>query len=455
MGKDKKYEIYGKVVTYLCDHEIKFPSFEDGKESGVKPNYPVIESDYRRWLSGVLGIEFLSFTGTHLKGTSRSKPYTGFSRIAKQLCLNVNNPRTPEEKQTIWELQVAFGKRPTPGFYNETLDNARLHLKRDHPEIDFGTAESNDSDDDDPEDDSDEESLDEKIARLPSKEALRQRILDRAHGLTGAFGKSLYANLHQTFPNQTQGRADGPELVADCFVGAAEADVMNLFFALIEARQAVKDLAAPEEDLLAELTVQNTLRSIEPYFWLLGEKQVGGPNENNARLSRLETRSGLVAALGFAAIYGLVIRIGAGRAPVGVYDLSAAALHFNVSASVMRALYDEACNRDSALAPRPNPDAELSEEEVGCLRNHFDFLRFKKIVALLFIRSTELDDDHAEAILSEVAQAINSRVVMGSDKNRADLVRRGTELTVGSLTAKVLDLFASTNRGTSSGANAT
>jgi hypothetical protein len=229
---------------------------------------------------------------------------------------------------------------------------------------------------------------------------------------------------------------------------------MDLFFVLRKARQAVKDLGEDEEELLIELTIQATLRAIDPGFWLSGEKQVGGPNEKNARLSRLDTRSSLVASLGFAGLYGLVIRIGFGRAPDGVYDLSSAVLHFDVSAAILRTLYDEACKRDPTLSPRRNPDAVLTEEEVGDLRNHFDDLRSTKMVALLYIRPTVLDTDHAETILSEVAKAINSRIVLGSDQNSTDLVRKGTEMTIGSLEAKVRRaLFASVTRSLSEGTN--
>jgi hypothetical protein len=155
-------------------------------------------------------------------------------------------------------------------------------------------------------------------------------------------------------------------------------------------------------------------------------------------------------------LYGLVIRIGFGRAPDGVYDLSEAGLGFDVSADILRNLYDEARKRDLNLPPRLNPDAVLTDEEVGHLRYHFDVLRSTNSVAVLYIRSTVFDSDLAETILSEVAQAINRCVILGSDQSRADLVRKGTGLTVGSLEARVRRaLFASVNRGFSDGTNPT
>jgi hypothetical protein len=122
--------------------------------------------------------------------------------------------------------------------------------------------------------------------------------------------------LYRTFPGQTRGKADLPELVVDCFVNAEKRNLLNLFSVLKQARKAVKDLPAPEADLLDELTVQVTLQSIDwDLCGLHGEEQVGDLNNENAKFSSLRTRSSLVASLGFAGLYGLVIRIGAGTGP--------------------------------------------------------------------------------------------------------------------------------------------
>jgi hypothetical protein len=439
-----KYEIYSKVLKFHCLYQTGFPIKDGCKEIDVKPGSSPSGTQYYQWLSGDtdifegivgLGIKVDTFTGTHLTGKNQSPVDTGYLRLARRLGLDIENPKTDKEKQAIFEIQVAFGRKPTPGFYMPYLDTPqRLNLKAEHrSEIEkLGF------------------SWDDVVDPI-TKINFRRRILDRSSGLNGAFGKSLYTNIRKTFRAETRDKDDGPGLVADRFVDAAEKDVLKLFFVLIQARQAGGELNDAEADMLAELTIQATIRSIDPGFWLSSDEQLGDPKSNDARLSRLRTRSSLVASMGFAGLHGLVIRVSFGRAPAGVYDLSEAVQKYEVAEAVLRALYDEACKRDSMLVPRLNPDVWTVEHRGG-LRNHFDNLRIDESVAVLYIRSSVLDKDHSDAILSEVAKAINSRVILGSDEDREDLVRQGTQLTVDSLDAKLRILLTGVNRSSSDGA---
>jgi hypothetical protein len=452
MAKNPNYPIYSEVLNFHCKRFTGHPTLDGSKLVRTKLELKNAKDKYYQWLSEGLGITFESLTETHLTGISRPLRSLGSPFLAGLMGFNIKNPCTPEEKQAIWEFQIAFEESPTTEYYNEALDRIRIQLKKKYLDIYSGTFNPDTSNNVNLVKETDGESRDKDSLQLPLID-FRQRILDRSVGLNGAFGKSLYANLRRTFPNQTRGKADLPELVADCFVDAEKNSLLNLFSVLKHARPAVKDLAASEADLLAELTVQVTLRSIDwDLSGLRGEKPVGDVNNQNARFSSLQMRSSLVASLGFAGLYGLTIQIGAGSPPVGVYDLSDALLHFDVSASVLRVLYDEVRKRDLALPPRLNPD-ELTGSEEGRLRDHFDDLQYLQNVAVVYIRTTVLDAVQAETILSQVAQAINSRVVLGSNRNPVGLVHPGTQLTFESLEIKVQELFGIVNRPSSSGSN--
>jgi hypothetical protein len=137
MDKKPKYDIYRKVLEFHCLRQTGFPKDKDWKTIGVKPGVNPTGPQYYLWLSGDpatfangegLGIAVDTFTGTHLKGRNQSPRNTGYIRLIERLGLDLDNPTTDEERQAIWEIQAAFGIKPTVGFYKKELDERRKNI---------------------------------------------------------------------------------------------------------------------------------------------------------------------------------------------------------------------------------------------------------------------------------------------------------------------------------------
>ncbi len=268
-----------------------------------------------------------------------------------------------------------------------------------------------------------------------------QRLREGAKGLDGEFGRALCDELAEQFPRLMCVEGPGHDVVANCFAKAPAEDVDGLFYALDEARGRCKYLRDDESNVLATLMVYAATRAINPIFWTAPPLASGGDSARHSCVNFVPTSSSLLAAVGFAGIHGLVLRAGASKSPDGVYDLSDAALSTDVSESVLRVLYDEAAKSNFRLIKRSNPDSKLSTNERGALRNHFDGLRRRKAVSTVYVRMPALDSAMQCAVLAEVAAAINSRVVLGAVEHDAQLTVAATNITPGSLLAKVADLL--------------
>lgn len=270
----------------------------------------------------------------------------------------------------------------------------------------------------------------------------KERLLDCSDGFVGPFAASLWKHLRKQFRGIARQAVPTPEAVAECFAMAPDEKVDALFFALQQARAEAGRLSADEVDLLVELLVYASMRGLDPTLWAGSVRWLGEPGNLHARVHELPTASSLLAAMGYAGLHGLVLRSGPGTAPEGVFDLSEVALNTEVADSVLRALYDEAFK---ARPPRPNPLCALSKAEVGQLRDHFDQLRLGGHSVTVYVRlPTTLDSQAVLAVLTEVARAINNRVVQGSERDAPDLTLPQTNLTCASLEAKIRDILSHT-----------
>lgn len=268
------------------------------------------------------------------------------------------------------------------------------------------------------------------------------RMGRRAEGLKGTFGGALWQQLCDLAPELTNGQAPSPDAIAACFIDCSEDAVEILFLALSEACGAGPRLGAAESEVLAELMICAAMRSIDTNVWNKPAIWQGDIANRMACVHDVPTSSSLLAAIGFAGLFGLVLRAGSGAAPDGVYDLSDVMLHNNVPEAVLGTLYDEAFK---ATTTRPNPDVPLTDQERGKLRNHFDKLRIKKKAVTVYVRLPEhLDSFMQRSVLSSVAQAINSRVVQGSRQNDQKLVLPATNFTCESLEEKIREILVHT-----------
>lgn len=275
----------------------------------------------------------------------------------------------------------------------------------------------------------------------------RKRLRKLKDGFAGKFGTVLWQELDTKFDDLTEGMASSPDAVADCFAKVPAEQAGNLFYALKQACRLTKNLNEAESSLLAELLIHAAMRVVDVSLWCVPELWRNGAPASRACVHALPASSSLLAAVGFAGLHGLTLRMGHGSAPDGVIDLSRMEFDSIVADSVMRALYDEVFKTE---ARRLNPDEPLTdgrdgkESEVDKLRVRLGELAYNKMVVTIYLRAPALDGQMKQDVLTEVAQTINSRVVLGSSTNDPQLMQAATGVTPGDLLIHVMELLAYT-----------
>lgn len=280
-----------------------------------------------------------------------------------------------------------------------------------------------------------------------SADACLSRLLDRVVGhaahLGGSFGTALRAEVHRF--DKTFALDAGAGVLLNWFFDLPEARSEALFQILKRACTKAGRLRDEEVDALAALMIVAAMRCLDTSRFAKSLVWQGGPGHRHAAVNRLETSSSLLAAVAMAGLNGLALRVTPHALPDGVYDLTGVALQTDVGPSVLRALYGMAFPRKQ----RPDPLAALDGMEIGELRAHFDDRRYDEIVTAVYIRfPSYFDAGMQQQLLQDVATAIDSVVIAGSERNEQGLTRWATtNVTPESLLAKLNDILRSVHGG--------
>jgi hypothetical protein len=273
----------------------------------------------------------------------------------------------------------------------------------------------------------------------------RLRALHAENPLRGPWADKLTTELKRRLGDHIDSPADH-HAVIDCFASTPQANIDQLMFAVQRACEANGRPDEASAIWATELTVYAAVRSMDRDN-LMGLSLWNGTDVKTqfANVMSIPTSSSLIACISLAALRGIFIRLGPLKQPRGMYETGSLEKSLIwtstlVVDSFLGKLYDEIM-RSQTHAMR-NPNAQLTEDQKGQLRNKFADFRDGEALSCVFIETMPLDEDGCEAAARALADVLNTAVLRGSTGHSSTLLSDKHDFNVSSLKAKVEEIFA-------------